>query len=52
MNSNRNGWDITKRAKMPYFHCSRITKTRKHYKEIKKIERYVQSIKMYIGENG
>ena len=36
MNSNRNGWDSTKRAKMLYFHCGPSTK---------KIERYIQNRK-------
>ena len=43
MNSNRNGWDRTKRAKMPYFHCGPSTKTQK--RDGQKIERYIQSIK-------
>ena len=36
ISSNRNGWDSTKRAKMPYFHCGLSTKTRKYEREIKK----------------
>ena len=43
MNSNRNGWDSTKRAKMLYFHCGPSTKILK--KDRKKIERYIQNIK-------
>ena len=32
MNSDRNGWDSTKRVQMSYFHCGPSTKTRKHTK--------------------
>ena len=45
MNSNRNGWDSTKRAKMPYFHCGPSTKAQNIKERCKKIERYIQSIK-------
>ena len=30
MNSDRNGWDRIKHAKIPYFYCGPSTKTRKH----------------------
>ena len=36
MNSNINGWDSTKRAKMPYFHYGPSTKNRKHEREMEK----------------
>ena len=41
MNSDRNDWDRTKHAKMPYFSCGPSTKTRKHEREMEKIERYI-----------
>ena len=30
MNSNRNGWDSTIQAKVPYFDCGPTTKNQKH----------------------
>ena len=39
MNSNRNGWDSTERAKMPYFYVVPPLRF-ENIKEMKKIEIY------------
>ena len=36
MNSNRNGWDTTEQAKMPYFHCGPSIKLKNIKREIEK----------------
>ena len=46
MNSNRNGWDSTKRAKMLYFHCGPSTKILK--KDRKKNRKIYSKYKKYI----
>ena len=45
MNSNRNGWDSTKRAKMPYFIVVPLLRLENIKERWKKIERYIQSMK-------
>ena len=48
MNSNRSGWDSTKWAKMPYFHCGHPTKTRKHKREMEKNRKIYSKYKKYM----